>query len=258
MVNATTVGDAIASLVAMTNAHTPNVRATFEVKGDRAELSWINPAGIIAPRQHFAAFAVTAIFNRLRQSAGEPWLSVIEAHFEFCKPADTRLLRGVFGQSLLFDQPGNGFAIDAASLSRPLQTANPALFAIATDLATRWMMDASAPDIVLAVRQEIAARLTTGTATLETVAASLDLTTSQLQWRLEQAGTTFERLTGRMRQDMAAHLLRNTDKPMMDIAFELGFSDQSTFTRAARRWFNVPPAEYRRRVRRMRRGEPPE
>jgi AraC-like DNA-binding protein len=76
------------------------------------------------------------------------------------------------------------------------------------------------------------------------------LTVSQLQWRLEQEGTSFEKELGDVRAHRAMHLLANTDKSITEIAFELGFTDPSTFSRAARRWFSDTPLAVRRKARR--------
>jgi PAS domain S-box-containing protein len=74
------------------------------------------------------------------------------------------------------------------------------------------------------------------------------------RWRLERSGTSFERLLNATRAHIAEHLLRDTDRSLTEIAFDLGFSDPSAFTRAARRWFNMPPRVYRQM---QRRGEIP-
>ena len=48
------------------------------------------------------------------------------------------------------------------------------------------------------------------------------------------------------RLDMARSLLANTRLPLIEIAYECGFSDQSHFTRVFQNVFSVPPGAYRR------------
>lgn len=45
----------------------------------------------------------------------------------------------------------------------------------------------------------------------------------------------------------SAVLLRSTDKSILDIALDLGYSNQENFTRAFRNVFNVSPGEYRKK-----------
>ncbi|MEP1933647.1 MAG: helix-turn-helix domain-containing protein, partial [Roseibium sp.] len=49
----------------------------------------------------------------------------------------------------------------------------------------------------------------------------------------------------RMRRDLASELLRNTGAPISEIAYRVGFSATGNFTRAAKRWFGLPPKQWR-------------
>ena len=53
----------------------------------------------------------------------------------------------------------------------------------------------------------------------------------------------------RCRVERAAALLRDTTRPLAEIALGCGFADQSHFTKSFRRAFAVSPGEYRRRAR---------
>ncbi|HVT39313.1 MAG TPA: helix-turn-helix transcriptional regulator, partial [Gemmatimonadaceae bacterium] len=50
----------------------------------------------------------------------------------------------------------------------------------------------------------------------------------------------------RLRAECAADLLERTQRPISEIAYETGYSDQSHLTRECRRHFGVGPAKYRR------------
>ena len=82
------------------------------------------------------------------------------------------------------------------------------------------------------------------------VARSLGMSRRTLQRRLSSMGLTFNALVQRSRLALAAHLLTTTDEKVVDIAFEVGYSDHAHFTRAFRRWTGSPPCAYRRGVRR--------
>jgi AraC-like DNA-binding protein len=59
------------------------------------------------------------------------------------------------------------------------------------------------------------------------------------------AGTSFQKLFDRTRQELALQHLKNPTAPINDIAFLLGFSDPSAFNRAFKRWTGKTPRSYR-------------
>ena len=67
-----------------------------------------------------------------------------------------------------------------------------------------------------------------------------------LRRRLSEAGLSLADLLDEVRQDLALLYLRHTDCSLLEIACLLGFAEQSSFSRAFRRWTGRPPAEYRR------------
>jgi AraC-like DNA-binding protein len=58
----------------------------------------------------------------------------------------------------------------------------------------------------------------------------------------------------RWRLQLAARLLEATDHKVLQVAQEVGYGSEPAFNRAFKRTFEVPPAQYRRRVR-LRKGE---
>lgn len=67
-----------------------------------------------------------------------------------------------------------------------------------------------------------------------------------LQRRLAGLGTSFETIVTDLRRALALELLRRPDLPMGEIATQLGYSEQSVFTRSFKRWFGATPLAYRR------------
>jgi len=69
-----------------------------------------------------------------------------------------------------------------------------------------------------------------------------------LHRRLAVEGTSFQRLLDDTRRELARHYLGQREVSLADIAYLLGFTDQSSFFRAARRWFGSSPRDYRIRL----------
>jgi AraC-like DNA-binding protein len=56
------------------------------------------------------------------------------------------------------------------------------------------------------------------------------------------------RYLARWRIQVAAHQLRNSDKPLARIAAQVGYDSEAAFNRAFKRSLGVPPAAWRRNV----------
>ncbi len=90
--------------------------------------------------------------------------------------------------------------------------------------------------------------LKTGTASVQTIAAQLNMSERSFQRTITAHGTTFRKLVEETRRALADHYLTETDLQMKEIAFLLGFSEMSAFSRAAKGWFGIAPKSYRTRT----------
>ncbi len=52
----------------------------------------------------------------------------------------------------------------------------------------------------------------------------------------------------RWRLQLAARLLQTTRKPVLEVAFDAGYTSESAFNRAFKREFGLPPGAYRRQI----------
>ncbi|MEZ5559777.1 MAG: AraC family transcriptional regulator ligand-binding domain-containing protein [Pseudomonadales bacterium] len=95
------------------------------------------------------------------------------------------------------------------------------------------------------VKLQIAASFPSGSPKIETVAASLDLSTRSLQRALQDKAADFRSLVLEARIDRACAWLADTDKPVDEIAFDLGYRDPANFSRAFRRRLGIPPSKFR-------------
>jgi len=62
----------------------------------------------------------------------------------------------------------------------------------------------------------------------------------------EEAGQSFKSFLNDIRVGEAKNLLRETDMPLIDIAYQVGFEDQSYFSRVFRNVVGISPGRYRR------------
>ena len=94
------------------------------------------------------------------------------------------------------------------------------------------------------VRSLLLKAMSSGDVDQNGIARRLNQSPSTLQRRLRREGTTYQSLLDSTRRDLALDYLRQGRHSLADITFLLGFTDQSNFTRAFRRWTGKTPRQY--------------
>ncbi|MEN9866436.1 MAG: hypothetical protein RL748_2026 [Pseudomonadota bacterium] len=106
-----------------------------------------------------------------------------------------------------------------------------------------------APSIVQLVKQTIAQNLAQDQVRLSSIAAQLQLNPRTLQRKLNEAGASFQRLLDQTRYQLACDYMRQANFSLVDIAFLLGYQEQSSFNHAFKEWSGFNPGAYRERLR---------
>ena len=88
-------------------------------------------------------------------------------------------------------------------------------------------------------------KLQSGSVTSDAVAKCLGLSERSLQRRLNEEGTTFLTLKDEVRKELSLNYVRDMNTDIAEIAFLLGYSDQSTFSRSFKRLTGMSPSEVR-------------
>ncbi|WP_166875267.1 helix-turn-helix transcriptional regulator [Salinibacterium sp. ZJ450] len=86
------------------------------------------------------------------------------------------------------------------------------------------------------------------------VAADLGTSARSLQRALEAQGLSFRTLRDSVRRELATSRLRDTAKPIAEIASDLGYASPTSFSDAFRTWFGQSPSAYRSGVERPQLG----
>ena len=88
-----------------------------------------------------------------------------------------------------------------------------------------------------------------GSTAADDIARALGVGTRTLRRQLAEEGTTLREVFDGVRREMATERLRQPRVSLVELAFELGFSDQTALSRAFRRWTGRSPAEFHRAAR---------
>ena len=197
----------------------------------------------VIPTIHCVDALVVGLCRILEQCAGP---SAMPARVVFMRPrmAPAEAYREILGCPVDFDGPHIAIWFDAAAAAQPVLSGNAELAAEADKLSARYI-DELAPDSTAArVRTLLLKAMPSGDFGRDAIARSLNQSASTLRRRLRDEGATYQELLDATRHEMALEYLRQGGHSLVDVAFLLGFTDQSNFTRAFRRWTGKTPREY--------------
>lgn len=147
---------------------------------------------------------------------------------------------------VLYGSARDALTLKPADLYRPNKLGDAGLSAFFERHLDRELDEIGEPDrLVDDVLAQINDALSEGAPTVTYIAGRLGMSRRTLQRRLADAGWSFQDVVTQARQRLAQHLLRHTDYALAEVAFLTGFADQSTFSRAFRRWNGQSPASFR-------------
>jgi AraC-like DNA-binding protein len=131
-------------------------------------------------------------------------------------------------------------------IDTPLGGYNPEIARIHDQIIIRYLADMNKDDIVERAKGAIIKLLPSGKVTDEKVAQELFMSVRSLQRNLHQRDTTFGQLLDAVRQDLANEYVRDRSISLTEVAFILGFSEQSVFSKAFKRWTGRTPSDMRK------------
>jgi AraC-like DNA-binding protein len=138
----------------------------------------------------------------------------------------------------------NAIAFPSELLRRPLRSADRVIFRLLGDYLAKLRIERQ-HSLVQRVESYIRGALSLGP-TLDRCATALGYSSRALQIKLEEYGATFTDLLSKHRIGLAHAYLASGELSLNEIALRLGYSDQTSFGRAFRRWTGFTPGDYLR------------
>ncbi|WP_353109376.1 AraC family transcriptional regulator [Salinisphaera dokdonensis] len=168
--------------------------------------------------------------------------------FSDSRLASLGVYREVFGTTELhFEQAVCGLDIDAATMQASLHRSNRHIrsMAIAFLEQTGGVRERQ---VSMRVREICRRLLPARGVSIDLAAEYLNLNRRTLQRRLVAEGTSFSAVLDDVRADLASRYLAERDLPLSHVAALLGYTEQSAFNRACRRWFAATPRMCREQI----------
>lgn len=214
-----------------------------EVIDGQLELRWGIAHG--KPGALFDETGITSIVQFGRDLCGQN-LPLNAVDFVNPPPTDTRPYTRYFGCPVRFDQPITRLVIPLETLAAPLRRPDPTLLKLMEEQVDAAM--AQLPqrgDLGDMTRRMVAHLAPQGMPELEQVANELRLSPRVFYRRLAEQGLNFRDLREAALQQLAEVHLRDERLTLAEVSTLLGYSEQSAFTRAFKRWRGVSPLQWR-------------
>ncbi|WP_119271945.1 helix-turn-helix domain-containing protein [Taklimakanibacter deserti] len=195
-------------------------------------------------RQHGEQYTLMLLIDCIRFAAGPAWMPT-EIHL------GTTLWDAFAGDSHAFGglpvrrQDVSAIVFDRALLSAPIERARLARIDTGRREYEAFVSTAPALDFPDSVGQLVRMFLRDGHSHITWIASAAGISVRTLQRRLAERGVDYSTLVEGARFDIATHLLKDRRCKLIDIAYDLGYADAASFTRAFRRWTGIAPSEYR-------------
>jgi len=192
-----------------------------------------------------------AVVSVLRNALGVAcWLTdsripLIQTTLRLAPPPHADSYRVLFDGPTQFNAPEHSLQFDAGYLSLPVRRDEAAL----QRMLQRALLLTVRPYrrdrlLVEKVRQTLAEH-PEHSRNAEDLAAWLNLSARTLHRQLKEEGASLQQLKDAVRRDLATDLLLRTQRPIKQIAAEVGFQNEKSFMRAFKTWTGLTPEDCR-------------
>jgi AraC-like DNA-binding protein len=192
--------------------------------------------------EHGFAFVATRVRALL-----DPGPTPLRVAFPHRRPASTLVHRRIFGDVVEFDQPRAELVYATRDLDQPLTSHDPAFLERFADEDQRLAVAAAhaATSTKERVRHILHGIMRQGDGSTAAVARAIGQSTRTLQRNLRAENASFSQLVDEVRAAEARRYTIEGKLSYGEIAFRLGFSQQSAFFRAFKRWTRTTPSAMR-------------
>jgi AraC-like DNA-binding protein len=189
-------------------------------------------------------FTLSILMTMCRTNFGQQ-LNATELHLRRPQPDNPAPWRDFFGCTVIFGAERDCFLLDRETVDMPLPSANIPLANTFDSILAEQMASFVDSDLISRSKAYLLRELTSGTPSAQELASALGMSQRSFQRKLGELGLTYQKVLDEIRHELARRYLDDQSKSVTEIAFLLGFSEQSAFTRAFRHWSGMSPSVYR-------------
>ncbi|MEO0342004.1 MAG: AraC family transcriptional regulator [Pseudomonadota bacterium] len=171
----------------------------------------------------------------------------LEVYFQHAAPKTTVHHVAYFGCPVRFGADKDAMLLSKRSLSEPNVLGDEGITQfLVSHLDCELAQIEDRPALQTQTKSEIARALSEGLPKMAVIARRLGLSARSFHRRLAEQGLSFQTLTEETRREIATAMLQEDRYALSEIAFLTGYSEQSAFNRAFKRWMGVTPVTYQK------------
>lgn len=245
--SASTLGD----LIELTTRYVPITRPMARVELDRTEegvaLKFYNSNPRISVHVQHVEFVVASVIKNYRTLTGIQRLPARVKLASLRRHGHNQIAAVLNCPVELEAERYHEIHLTRDMLALPLKTADSALLSHLTSYGDVLLEQRrkGQPDLRHKIEDAVIDRISFGVPSLGDIAKDLSLSERTLSRRLADDGQSYRAIVDDLRKMMAETYLHDFDMPLAEIAFILGFTDQSSFGTAFRRWTGMSPGRAR-------------
>ncbi|UZE94791.1 helix-turn-helix domain-containing protein [Alkalimarinus alittae] len=183
----------------------------------------------------------SAFINNYVLGAGNTFFKQVDFRHSL-NNRDHTYLETIMDCPIKFEQPYNQIISSQSALKLTLKTPDRDLREFYEGLAQKKLVEQSQNSIVARVSRLLMNALP-DVLTLEHLSEDLSVSPRTLQRQLQQNGYTLKELCNEVKRKVALESLK-AGHSLVTISYKLGFSEQSAFQRAFKRWQGCTPKEF--------------
>jgi len=207
-------------------------------------LTW--NTGVTTASRQMAEENVTSWITFFRWITGHA-ISPTTVHFMHSQPDDISEYQRIFNCLVLFEQPIVEVRFPSEFMALPIMQHDPVMREMMDSHAERLLQQFEQSEGFLAdTRRVIIQALAQDTVSLDWVAEQLSLSPRTLQRRLSELNETFKSILDQTRKELALSYINQPYIGLPELAYLLGFADQTAFQRAFKKWTGISPGKYRK------------
>jgi AraC-like DNA-binding protein len=175
-------------------------------------------------------------------------ISPVGISFIHAPPRDMKSFHHAFQCPILFNQSQNFISYKTSDLETRTAKADASInkFLVERVEEETKGINISPSKIASDVEKLIKDTLPSGIPSIDHVSEHVGMSSRTLTRRLSESRTTFRDLVKKTQEEISKNLLLNSSRSVGEIAFQTGFSEQSAFNRAFKRWTGQSPVQFRK------------
>lgn len=223
----------------------------LQLEGDEVVLTWCSKLPEDAPpSRHHAELNFAMIQSLIPHFTGREVFPT-RVWFRQAAPENVRVHEDFFRCEVRFDAPNDLIACSAEVMTWALRSPDPATLQTLDRICEQQLKalgECQEPGWLLDCKRAITTSLQNGQPGLAKIAGLLGMQQGQLRRKLSDRGLNFRGLVEECRQELAECYIADPELSLVEVAVLLGFSEQSAFHRAYKRWTGEAPGTARRRL----------